>query len=271
MNTAKSANCRVIVVANQKGGVAKSASAVNLSVALAIMGKKVLMIDADSQGTGSSMFGIEDVDELEITLASILEKLIRDEEIDHDEGLIKDIEGVDIMPSNIELAALEASLVNVMNRERLLKSYVDMQRDYYDFIIVDCLPSLGMITINALACADSVLIPVQAEKPAAKGLVQLLKSIIKVRKHINGDLDIEGILPTMVDGRLNYSRDVIKMIEDSYGSQIHIYDNYIPRTAKMAESAAVGESIFQYAPKTKAAEAYMSLAKEVVANGTCTE
>jgi len=111
----------------------------------------------------------------------------------------------------------------------------------------------------------------QAEKPAAKGLVQLLKSIIKVRKHINSDLKIEGILPTMVDGRLNYSKDVIRMIEDSYGSRIHIYENYIPRTSKMAECAAVGESIFAYAPKTKAADAYMNLAKEVLANGTCTE
>lgn len=271
MNTAKGANCKVIIVANQKGGVAKSASAVNLSAALVKLGKKVLMIDADSQGTGSNMFGIDDVDSIDVTLATILEKIINDEDIEPSYGIIKDIEGVDVLPANIDLAALEASLVNVMNRERLLKIYVDIVRPYYDYIIVDCLPSLGMITINALACGDSVLIPVQAEKPAAKGLVQLLKSIIKVKKHINADLVIEGILPTMVDGRLNYSKDVIQMIEDSYGSQIHIYDEYIPRSAKMAECAAVGESIFLYAPKTKAAEAYMSLAKEVIENGTCTE
>lgn len=264
MNTAKSADCKVIILANQKGGVAKSASSVNLSAALALKGKKVLMIDADSQGTGSSMFGIEEVDELDVTLANILEKIIKDEEIEPDEGLIKDVEGVDILPSNIELAALEASLVNVMNRERLLTDYVEKMRPYYDFIIVDCLPSLGMITINALACADSVLIPVQAEKPAAKGVVQLLKSILKVKKHINSKLTIEGILPTMVDGRLNYSKDVIQMLEESYGSQIKIFENYIPRTAKMAECAAVGESIFRYAPKTKAAEAYMKLAEEVI-------
>lgn len=271
MNTAKSAECRVIVIANQKGGVAKSASAVNLSAALAREGRKVLMIDADSQGTGSTMFGIDNVDGLEETLATILQKEISDEEIDPGEAIIRNIEGVDVLPSNIDLAALEASLVNVMNRERLLTEYVTMQRPYYDFIIIDCLPSLGMITINALACADSVLIPVQAEKPAAKGLVQLLKSIIKVKKHLNSRLEIEGILPTMVDGRLNYSKDVIRMIVESYGRQIHIFNNYIPRTSKMAECAAVGESIFSYAPKTKAADAYMKLAKEVIANGTRTE
>lgn len=271
MNTAKRANCRVLIIANQKGGVAKSASAVNLSAALALNGKKVLMIDADSQGTGSNMFGIDDVDSLEITLATVLGKIINDEDVDPSEGIIKNAEGVDILPSNIDLAALEASLVNVMNRERLFKTYVDIVKDNYDYIIVDCLPSLGMITINALACADSVLIPVQAEKPAAKGLVQLLKSIIKVKKHINPALEIEGILPTMVDGRLNYSKDVIKMIEDSYGSQIHIFEHYIPRLAKMAECAAVGESIFSYEPSCPAAEAYMNLAKEVIENGTCSE
>ena len=150
MNTAKRANCRVLIIANQKGGVAKSASAVNLSAALALNGKKVLMIDADSQGTGSNMFGIDDVDSLEITLATVLGKIINDEDVDPSEGIIKNAEGVDILPSNIDLAALEASLVNVMNRERLFKTYVDIVKDNYDYIIVDCLPSLGMITINKI-------------------------------------------------------------------------------------------------------------------------
>ena len=268
MDTAKSAINRVIAVCNRKGGVAKSATAVNLSAALAEKGYRVLLIDADPQGDASNMLGIE-TDEIETTLATMLERQIKDEDLEPDEGIIKDIEGIDLLPSNIELAALEASLVNVMNRERLLRDYVVMQRPFYDFIIIDCLPSLGMITINALAAADSVLIPVQAEKPAAKGLVQLLKSVIKVRKHLNYDLEIEGILPTMVDGRLNYSKDVIRLITETYGSSIRIFKNYIPRQAKMGESAGAGCSILVYDPKGPAAAAYRKLAEEVADNGTC--
>lgn len=262
MSTAKSAECKVISVCNQKGGVAKSATAVNLSAALAAKGYRLLLIDADPQGDASNMLGVE-TEELETTLATLLEKQIKDEDVEPGDGVICDVGGIDLIPSNIELAALEASLVNVMNRERLLQDYVAMQRPFYDFIIIDCLPSLGMITINALAAADSVLIPVQAEKPAAKGMIQLLKSIIKVRKHLNSCLEIEGILPTMVDGRLNYSKDVIASLNDTYGASIHIFDNYIPRRAKMGECAAEGMSIFEYAPKDEAAKAYMKLAEEV--------
>ena len=175
-------------------------------------------------------------------------------------------EGVDLIPANIELAGLEVSLVNCMNREKMLKQVLDGARHEYDFILLDCTPSLGMLTVNALAAADTTLIPVQAQYLSAKGLEQLLQTVQKVRRQINPKLKIEGILLTMTDSRTNYGQQIDNLIRGAYGSKIKVFDQTIPRSVRAAEISAVGKSIFQHDPKGKVAEAYKSLTREVMAN-----
>ena len=201
--------CRVIAIANQKGGVGKTTTTSNLGIGLAKQGKKVLLIDADAQGSLTASLGYTEPDAIEITLASVMGSLIKDEEVEPMDGILHHEEGIDLMPGNIELSGLEVSLVNVMSRERIMQEYISMVRDYYDYILIDCMPSLGMITINAFACADSILIPVQAAYLPVKGLQQLIKTIGKVKRQINPKLEIEGILLTMVDSRkLGFSQGV---------------------------------------------------------------
>lgn len=197
--------CKVIAVANQKGGVGKTVTCVNLGTGLAMNGKKVLMIDADPQGSLSISLGITEPDQLEYTLATAMLGIINEDEIDVTAGIIHHDEGVDILPGNIELSSLEVSLSGVISRETILREYVDKAREIYDYVIIDCMPSLGMMTINALSCADSVLIPVQAAYLPVKGLQQLIKTIGRVKKQLNPSLNIEGILITMVDNRTNYA------------------------------------------------------------------
>ena len=205
-------------------------------------------------------------DKLEITLANVLANIINDEEMDTDYGILKHEEGIDLMPGNIELSGLEVSLVNVMSREVVLRSYVEMVKDRYDYILIDCMPSLGMVTINAFACADSILIPVQAAYLPVKGLEQLIKTIGKVKRQINPKLEIEGILLTMVDSRTNYARDISAMLVENYGSKVRIFENSIPISVRAAEISAEGVSIFQHDPKGKVASAYQSLTEEVLDN-----
>ena len=225
------------------------------------------MIDADPQGTGSMMLGIAEPDELEKSISTILTKVINEEVWDSDEAIIHNEEGVDILPANIDLASMEVTLVNTMNRERILKQYIDSQREHYDFIIIDAMPSLGMITINALAASDTALIPTLAEYPSTKGLVQLLKTINRVRKFINPHISVEGILLTMMDERTNYNREIASMVNETYGDSIPVYKTPIPRSVKMGEAGAKGISIYTCAPKSKAAKAYRILVKEVASNG----
>lgn len=189
MSLAKRAKkvCRVIPICNQKGGVTKSASTVHLAAALTRIGNRVLVIDADSQATLTKNLGYKDSKALECTLTDIFNKYINDEEVEPGEGILHHDEGFDLLPGNILLAGVELSLVNVMNRERILKDYITMERLFYDVILIDCMPSLGMITINALAAADSVIIPVEADVTSADGLQELIKTIFKVRKQINPD------------------------------------------------------------------------------------
>ena len=258
--------CRVIAIANQKGGVGKTTTTSNLGVGLVTQGKKVLLIDADAQGSLTASLGYAEPDRLEVTLATIMGKLINDEVVEPMEGLLHHAEGVDLLPSNIELSGLEVSLVNVMSRERILAEYVAMVKESYDYILIDCMPSLGMLTINAFACADSVLIPVQAAYLPVKGLQQLIKTIGKVKRQINPSLAIEGILLTMVDNRTNYARDIQQLLQEVYGSKIKIFEHPIPMSVRAAEISAEGISIFTHEPKGKVATAYLSLAKEVVAN-----
>lgn len=258
--------CRVIAIANQKGGVGKTTTTSNLGIGLARQGKKVLLTDADAQGSLTASLGIREPDRLEITLATIMGNIINDEEIVSDYGILSHDEGVDFIPGNIELSGLETSLINVMSRETVLRTYTDLQRDNYDYILIDCMPSLGMITINVFTCADSILIPVQAAYLPIKGLEQLIKTIGKVKRQINQKLEIEGILLTMVDNRTNYAKDISNLLIQNYGSKVHIFENSIPMSVRAAEISAEGVSIYKHDPNGKVASAYQSLTKEVLCN-----
>ena len=201
--------CKVISVVNQKGGVGKTTTTVNVGIGLAREGKKVLLIDADPQGSLTASLGYEEPDDLRITLATIMMDVINEEEISLEDGILHHQENVDLLPANIELSALEVTMGNVMSREMIMKEYIDAIRCRYDYILIDCMPSLGMMTINALVSSDSVLIPVQAAYLPVKGLQQLIKTILTVKKRLNRKLAIEGILLTMVDFRTNYARDML--------------------------------------------------------------
>lgn len=198
--------CKVISVANQKGGVAKSTTTLNLGVGLVKQGKRVLLIDADPQGSLTASLGYVEPDDIGTTLATIMMNIINDEEIGEEEGILHHKEQIDLLPANIELSALEVTMSNVMSRERIMKEYIDTMRSRYDYILIDCMPSLGMMTINALVASDTVLIPVQAAYLPVKGLQQLIRTISMVKKRLNRKLTIHGILLTMVDFRTNYAK-----------------------------------------------------------------
>ena len=254
----------IIAVSNQKGGVTKTTSTANLGIGLAREGKKALLVDCDPQGSLSISLGYPRPDELPVTLATVMKKLLMDGPIDPKEGILHHEEGVDLMPAHIELSGMEVSLVNAMSRERVLKQYLDTVKCDYDYILLDCMPSLGMLTINALAAADSVIIPVQAQYLPAKGLEQLLQTISKVRRQINPKLKIDGILLSMVDNRTNYAKEIVKLLRDTYGGKLKIFDTEIPHSVRAAEISAEGKSIYAHDPNGKVAKAYTDLTKEVL-------
>lgn len=256
--------CEVIAIANQKGGVGKTTTTFNLGVALAQQGKRVLLIDADPQGDLTTYMGVHDVDSIPITLSTLIERSIRDEEINPKDAILKQDEGVNYIPSNLELSSMEVSLVNAMSREYTLRNCISELKKDYDYMLIDCMPSLGMITINALASADKVIIPVQSEFLAAKGMSHLMNTVLKVRKQINPELKIGGILLTMVDGRTNLSKEIAKELKETYGVAFKLYDTQIPRAVKAAESSRQGESILSYDKKSKVAQSYIDFAKEVI-------
>ena len=204
MKETVSNDCKVLALCSQKGGVGKTTSCVNLAVGLAREGKRVLVVDNDPQGSMTASLGYHNPDELNVTLATILMKIVNEETFDDSLGILRHEEGIDLLPANIELAGMEVSLVNFMSRELVLRQYIDQVKGLYDYVLIDCMPSLGMLTINALACADAVLIPVQAAYLPVKGLEDLIRTIGKVRRQLNRGLSIEGILITMVDRRTTY-------------------------------------------------------------------
>ena len=256
----------VIAVVNQKGGTGKTTTCENLGIGLANEGKKVLLVDTDPQGSLTIALGNPRPDDLPVTLTDLMAKIMQDQPPLPKEGILPHEEGVDLVPANITLSGLEVSLVNAMSRETILKQYLETVKGQYDYILLDCMPSLGMLTVNALAASDQVLIPVQANYLSAKGLEQLLQTVNKVKRQINPKLRIEGILLTMVDSRTNFAKEISTLIRDTYGSKLKVFDSDIPRSVRAAEISAEGVSIFKHDPGGKVAEAYRSLTKEVLQN-----
>lgn len=216
-------NCKTISVCNQKGGVGKTTTTVNLGVGLAMQGKKVLLIDADPQGDLTTCLGWQDTDGLGITLATKLTDVINETMTDPMVGILHHEEGVDLVPANLELSAMEFNLMNAMSRETTLKNYLSQVKNRYDYVIIDCMPSLGMVTLNALSAADSVIIPVQAQYLPAKGMTQLVQTISKVKKYINPDIKIDGMLLTLVDSRTNLAKSTVEALRANFGNQIRMY------------------------------------------------
>ena len=251
---------RIIAVANQKGGVGKTTTSINLSASLAVKGKKVLMIDSDPQGNATSGYGI-DKNDLDNTMYELIlgECSIQD-------CIIKDvIPGVSVLPSNVNLAAAEIELIGVEKKEYILKNEIDWVRDSYDFIIIDCPPSLSMLTVNAMTTADAVLVPIQCEYYALEGLSQLIHTVNLVKERLNPVLDMDGIVFTMFDSRTNLSNQVVENVKSNLEKSIHVYQTIIPRNIRLAEAPSHREPIQVYDPRSVGAESYMLLADEMIA------
>ena len=233
-------NTQIIAIANQKGGVGKTTTCENLGVGLAQAGKKVLLIDGDPQGSLTISLGHPQPDKLPFTLSDAMGRILMDEPLRPGEGILHHPEGVDLMPADIQLSGMEVSLV------------------------IDCQPSLGMLTVNALAAANRIIIPVQAEYLPAKGLEQLLSTVSKVKRQINPKLQIDGILLTMVDNRTNFAKEIAALLRETYGSKIKVFGTEIPHSVRAKEISAEGKSIFAHDPNGKVAEGYKNLTKEVL-------
>ena len=255
---------KTIAIVNQKGGVGKTVTAVNLAIGLANEGKKVIAIDLDAQGSLTVSLGYNDQDKIPVTIATLMERIIDDKIIHHSDGILHHEENIDLLPANIELSGMEVTLVNTMSRENILREYLKIIENEYDIAILDCSPSLGMLTINALVGADEIIIPVQAQYLSVKGMEQLLKTIGKVRKKINPKLSIGGILITMADTRTNYTRDIISLLHATYDGKIKIFNEIVPLSVRASEISAEGKSIYRHDPNGKVAQAYSGVVKEVL-------
>ena len=257
-------NTQIIAIANQKGGVGKTTTCANLGIGLAQAGKKVLLIDGDPQGSLTISLGNPQPDKLPFTLSDAMGRILMDEPLRPGEGILHHPEGVDLMPADIQLSGMEVSLVNAMSRETVLRQYLDTLKGQYSHILIDCQPSLGMLTVNALAAANRIIIPVQAEYLPAKGLEQLLSTVNKVKRQINPKLQIDGILLTMVDSRTNFAKEISALLRETYGGKIKVFGTEIPHSVRATEISAEGKSIFAHDPSGKVAEGYKNLTKEVL-------
>lgn len=255
---------KTIAIANQKGGVGKTTTTVNLGIGLANEGKCVLLIDCDAQASLTESLGYRNPDGMDITLSTLMQKVIEEQPIAADEGILHHAEGIDLVPANIELSGMETALINIMSRERILKDYINQVKSNYDYVLIDCTPSLGMLTVNALTAANEVIIPVQSHFLPAKGLEQLMKTVSKVKRQINPKLKIGGILLTMLDNRTNFTKEISSLIRGTYGNNLKIFKTEIPMSIRAAETSAAGKSIYAYDKNGKAAEAYKNLTKEVL-------
>ena len=257
-------HCKVIAITNQKGGVGKTTTTVNLGVGLVRQGRRVLLLDADPQGSLSISLGIKQPDDLSESLATIMQKVIEDESVPMDTAVHHHAEGVDFIPANIELSGIDVSLVNTMSREHVLKTHVNELRKCYDYILIDCMPSLGMMPINALVAADSVIIPSQPNFLSTKGLNLLMRSIARVKRQINPGLTIDGILLTMVDSRTNNAKAIISSLRSTVGQNLRVFDSEIPYSVRAAECSNEGKSIFAHDKNGRVAQGYDALAQEVI-------
>jgi len=248
---------KIVAVANQKGGVGKTTTVVNLGCGLALMGKKVLLVDADPQGNCTSGLGI-DRKRLKASLYNVLIEEIPAKDVIQSSS----VTNLDVLPATIQLAGAEVELASLEERELLMKRALEGLRNEYDYIIIDCPPSLGLITLNALSASDSVLIPIQCEYYALEGLSQLMHSIYLVRRRLNPSLKIEGIVLTMFDGRTNLAIQVVDEVKRHFRREV--YKTIIPRNVRLSEAPSFGKPIMIYDPKSKGAEVYQDLAKEVL-------
>ncbi len=258
---------KVIGIAAQKGGVGKSTTCRNLATELANRGYKVLAIDCDNQASLTDCFGITEPESLDYTIYQLMMDIIMERDLPEKEEYIVSKEGVDIIPSSIELSAIEINLVSTISREYVLKTIIDEIREEYDYVMLDCMPSLGLMTLNVLGACDSVLIPATPEYLSVKGLELLLKTIFKVKKRINPKIRFEGILLTMFDERTNLAKEMVEMIENSYGKHIKVFDCKIPKSVKVGEANLQSKSIMAYMPNNKASIAYQKFTKELITSG----
>ena len=260
-------DCRVFACVNQKGGVGKTVTSTNLGIGLARRGKKVLIVDLDSQASQTVSLGWRQPDELPVTIATQLDKIINRQPISPKDGILRHDEGVDLMPSSIELSGLEVRMVNAMSREFVLRNYLEQVKGDYDIIVLDCPPTLGMMTINALAASDRVIVPVQPEYLSVIGMTQLFDTVSMVKENINPNLKVMGVLITLANMRTNLARNTLDIIKGAYSGSIKVYPYPIPYSTKVKEASAAGKSIFAYDPKGRAAYAYEQLAREVDRDG----
>ena len=259
-------NCKVIAVTNQKGGVGKTTTTENVAIGLARNGCNVLIVDFDPQGDLTSCLGWKNNDSLEHSVSSMLDDYINDNDINYESLILHHEEHVDLIPANIELADFEMRLVSVINREQTLSNCIEPLRNQYDYIFIDCPPSLGMLTVNALSAADEVLIPVQTQYLPAKGMTKLLQTVGKVQRKINSNLKITGIVMTLADLNTNLTKSTIETIRESFGKNIRVFETIIPKATKASEASISGKSIYAYAKDSKVALAYENLTKELINN-----